>query len=188
MNWDSLSCTNKDAGIFFRRGVPNLQNGGVDKTATTPISATKILWTPITDRPTPKLPPKQAKIVLISVFLNKINTFSVVISGSSYDPPIFLSKNLWPQYIWDPPLLKTRNASPLNRKTHALVDIALVRALVWFVLLTFVFWKTFFFFFFFSADWAELDITHLYHHWFLTTFSFFFFKFFMGPCNSCCDQ
>ena len=58
------------------------------------------------------LPPKQAKIVLKSVFLNKINTLSVVIL---WLPTFWSSKILWPpyfsfqkfktppQYIWEPP-------------------------------------------------------------------------------------
>ena len=72
-----------------------------------PISATKNFMTPH-HRST--LPPKQAKIVLKSVFLNKINTLSVVIlwlpslwSSKILWPPIFFfPKFMTPQYIWDP--------------------------------------------------------------------------------------
>ena len=67
------------------------------------------------------LPPKQAKIVLKSVFLNKINTLSVVIL---WLPTFWSSKILWtpyfsfqkimiPQYIWDPPHSE-ENDSPLT--------------------------------------------------------------------------
>ena len=55
------------------------------------------------------LPPKQAKIVLKSVFLNKVNTLSVVIlwllhfgHQKLYDPLVFFPKIYDPQYIWDP--------------------------------------------------------------------------------------
>ena len=68
----------KGAIIFFGRGwVPNLQKVGINKIKLQPpISATKM--------PPPRpsaihLVTKQAKIVLKSVFLNKINTLSVVI-------------------------------------------------------------------------------------------------------------
>ena len=65
----------KGSIIFFGRGVPNLQKVSINKIVT-PILGIKILWPPH-HRYT--LPPKQAKIVLKSVFLNKINTLSVVI-------------------------------------------------------------------------------------------------------------
>ena len=49
------------------------------------------------------LPPKQAKIVLKSVFLNKTNTISghlvipyILVIKNFMTSPIFLSKNLWP--------------------------------------------------------------------------------------------
>ena len=67
------------------------------------------------------LPPKQAKIVLKSIFLNKINTLSVRWSlydslhfghQKFYDPPIFLSKNLWPPVYLGPP--SEENASPFS--------------------------------------------------------------------------
>ena len=63
------------------------------------------------------LPHKQAKTVLESVFLNKINTLSVVILWFLHfghqkfhdpPPPIFLSKNLWPPVYLAP--------SPFRRK------------------------------------------------------------------------
>ena len=65
------------------------------------------------------LPPKQAKIALKSVFLNKINTVSVVIlwlptfwSSKILWPPIFLFKNVWlPVYLGPP---SEENASPLR--------------------------------------------------------------------------
>ena len=87
---------------FLRKGVPNLQKVGIDKTAT-PYSGNKNFMTPHhrytlkvlaalqvpihlissitgTSRDLQGLTdPKQAKIVLKSVFLNKINTLSVVI-------------------------------------------------------------------------------------------------------------
>ena len=60
------------------------------------------------------LPPKRAKIVLKSVFLNKINTLSV---------SIFLSKkNYDPQYIWDPPSKQNDSALYLNCVTIYLVQ------------------------------------------------------------------
>ena len=104
------------AGIFFRRGVPNLQKVNVDKTVTPPISATRILWPP---HHWYTLPPKQAKIVLKSV-LNKINTLSVVIlwlptfwsSKILWHPLFFFPKIYDPQNIWDPP--SKENASPLT--------------------------------------------------------------------------
>ena len=100
----------KGAGIFFGKGGPKFTK----KLALIklqppppPILATKILWTPH-HRYT--LPSKQVKIVLKSVFLNKINTLPVVIlwlptfwSSKILWPPIFLSKNLWPPiYLWPP--------------------------------------------------------------------------------------
>ena len=90
---DKQSYTFSGGWHFLRKGVPNLQKVGVDKTAIPPILATKILWLPH-HRYT--LPPKQAKIVLKSVFLNKINTLSVVILWL----PTFWSSNiLWPPYF-----------------------------------------------------------------------------------------
>ena len=83
--------------IFFGRGFPNFPKVGDDKTAT-PLFRQQKIMTPITGTPYSL---KLAKIVLKSVFLNKINTQSVVICDSLhfgyqkfYDPPIFLSKNL----------------------------------------------------------------------------------------------
>ena len=61
---------------FLQKGVPNLQKVGVNKLAT-PLFRQQIIYEPPHQRYT--LPPKQAKIVLKSVFLNKINTLSVVI-------------------------------------------------------------------------------------------------------------
>ena len=104
------------AGIFFGRGVPNLQKVSVNKTAPPPHFGSKNFMTP---HHWYTLPPNQAKIVFkISVFLNKINTPSVVIlwlltfrSSKFYDPPIFLSKKLWSQVYLGPP--SKENASPL---------------------------------------------------------------------------
>ena len=66
-------CIGLGAGIFFGRGVPNLQKVGVNKTATPLFRQQKFYKL----RPSPSpmhLPPKQVKIVLKSVFLNKTNT------------------------------------------------------------------------------------------------------------------
>ena len=97
--------------FFSRRGwVPNLQKVGINKIET-PLStymylATKILRTP---HHWYTLPPKQVKIVLKSVVLNKINTLSVVILWlptfwmvikNFMTPPIFLSKNLRPPLVY----------------------------------------------------------------------------------------
>ena len=64
------------------------------------------------------LPPTQAKTVLKSVFLNKINTLSVVIldilhSGHQkfYDPLFFFPKFHDPPCIWDP--YSEENDNPL---------------------------------------------------------------------------
>ena len=43
---------NKGAGIFFGRGLPNLQKVGVDKTAT-PLFRQQKIYDPITDTPFP---------------------------------------------------------------------------------------------------------------------------------------
>ena len=93
--------------IFFRRGVPNLQKVGVDKTAT-PYFDNKNFMTP---HHWYTLPRKQAKIVSKSVFMNKVNTLSVVIlwlptfwSSKILWPPYFsFQKFMTPQYILDPP-------------------------------------------------------------------------------------
>ena len=71
------------------------------------------------------LPPKQAKIVLKSVLLNKINTLSVVIlwlptfwSLKFYDPLFFFPKIYELQYIWDP---------PFRRKWQPPLNVSLIR-------------------------------------------------------------
>ena len=89
----------KGAIIFFGRGwVPNLQKVSLSKIATPLFRQQKFY-----DPPSPiHLTPKQAKIVLKSIFLNKINTLYLWSSCDSlhfghqnfYDPPIFLYKNL----------------------------------------------------------------------------------------------
>ena len=90
---------------FSLKGVPNLQKVGVNKIAI-PHFGNKNFMT-LHHRYT--LPPKKAKIVLKSIFLNKISTLSVVTlwlptfwSSKILWSPYF-SKNLWPppQYIWD---------------------------------------------------------------------------------------
>ena len=102
---------------FLRKGAPNYKKSASIKLRP-PILATKNY-----DPPPPHhrytLTPKQAKIVLKSVFLNKIDTLTVVIlwlptfgSSKTYDPPIFFPKIYDPQYIWDPP--SEENASPLR--------------------------------------------------------------------------
>ena len=84
---------------FLRKGVPNLQKVGVNKIAT-PYFGNKKLMPP---HHRYYLPPKQAKIVLKSVFLNKINKLSVVIL---WLPTFWLSQTLWPPIflskIYDP--------------------------------------------------------------------------------------
>ena len=88
----------KGAIIFFRRGVLNLPKVGIDKTVTPLLQQHKFYDPPSWYT----LPPKQAKIELKSVFLNKINTLWSSCDSLHfghqifYDPPIFLSKNLWP--------------------------------------------------------------------------------------------
>ena len=96
---------------FLRKAVPNLLKVSINKILTPPILAKKILWPPTIDTPYPQT---QAKLVLNSVFLNKINTLSVVIF---WLPTFWSSKMLWPPYfsfqkfttpwyIWDPTLPK----------------------------------------------------------------------------------
>ena len=103
---------------FLRKGGPNLQKVGIDKTGTPPISATKILSPP---HHRYILPLEQAKIVLKSVLLNKINTLSVVIL---WLPTFWSSKIVWPPYVssqkcmtppvyLDPPPSE-ENANPLS--------------------------------------------------------------------------
>ena len=95
---------------FLTKGVPNLQKAGIDKTAT-PLFRQQKFYDPH-HRYT--LPPKQAKIVLKSVFLNKINTLSVVIL---WLPTFWSSKSLWPPYFSFQKFMKLpkENASPLKR-------------------------------------------------------------------------
>ena len=69
---------NKLTGIFFGRGVPNLQKVGDDKTAT-PLFRQQKFYDPLIATPYPL---KQGKIALKSVILNKINTLSVAIMWS----------------------------------------------------------------------------------------------------------
>ena len=91
-------CPYKGAGIFFGRGwVPNLQKVGIKKIVTPP--------------PWYTLPPKQGKFVSKSVFLNKINTLSMVILWLT--PYFSFQKFMTPRYIWDPPPSE-ENASPLR--------------------------------------------------------------------------
>ena len=102
---------------FLRKGVPNLPKVGVHKTVT-PYFCNKNVMT-LHHRYT--LSHKQAKIVLKSVFSNKINTLSVVIL---WLPTFWLSKILWPslfffQKNYDPPSIfgtppSGKNDSPLN--------------------------------------------------------------------------
>ena len=99
---------NKGAIIFFGRGFQIFQ-----KSASIKLRPPLFRQQKFYDTPPPRhqytLPLKQAKIVLKSVFLNKINTLSV---GILRLPTFWLSKILWPpyfsfiffpQYIWDPP-------------------------------------------------------------------------------------
>ena len=87
MGWQPLL----GAVIFFGRGSQIYKKSAPIKLRP-PISATKILWPPSLIHHTPK----QAKIVLKSVFLNKINTLSVVIL---WLPTFLSSKILWPPYF-----------------------------------------------------------------------------------------
>ena len=101
----------KRAGIFFKREVPNLQKVGIDETAT-PLFWQQKFYDPPHHRYT--LPPKQAKIVLKSVFLSKINTLWSFCDSLHFMTPLFFSfkKFMNPQYIWDPP--SEENVSPLT--------------------------------------------------------------------------
>ena len=102
--------------IFFRRGVPNLQKVSINKIVTPHYFSNKNFMTPL-HRYT--LPPKQAKIVLKLVFLNKINILSMVIlwlptfwSSKILWPPYFsFQKCMTPQYVWDPHTRKKMIAS-----------------------------------------------------------------------------
>ena len=113
----AVSCVTKHNQIFngargwhfLRKGVQNLQKVTVDKTVT-PLFWHQKFYDPHLRY---TLPLKQAKIVLKSVFLNKINTLSVtpyILVIKNFDPPIFFPKIYDPQYIWDPP--SEENASP----------------------------------------------------------------------------
>ena len=62
---------------FLWTGVPNFPEVGIDKTATPVFRQQTFYDPPPHHRYT--LPPKQAKILLKSVLMNKINTLSVVI-------------------------------------------------------------------------------------------------------------
>ena len=116
-----LLATDKGGWHFLQKGVPNLQKVGVDKTAPSPHFGNKNFMTPH-HRYT--LPPKQAKIVLKSVFLNKINTLSVV---TLWLPTFWSSKILWPPYfsfqklmtpsIFGTPLFR-RKCQPPNWPLH----------------------------------------------------------------------
>ena len=103
----------KGAVIFFGRGVPNLQKVGINKTAT-PLFRQQKFYDPPYHRYT--LPPKQAKIVLKSVFL--INTLSVVIL---WLPTLWSSTILWPP-VYLGPTPSEENASPLNAEGLYLQD------------------------------------------------------------------
>ena len=107
---------------FLWKGVPNLQNVGINKIVT-PLFRQEQFYDPtIYHRYT--LPPKQAKIVLNSVFLNKINTLFVVIWWlqctyilviKNVMTPYFSFQNLMTsQYILDPPHSE-ENDSPLKK-------------------------------------------------------------------------
>ena len=100
--------------IFFRRGVPNsFKKIGVNKIAT-PLFRQQKFYDPITDTPYPLNRLNWLK----SVFLNKINTLSVVIlwlptfwslkKKKKLCPPIFLSKNLMTPSIFGTPIPKIK--------------------------------------------------------------------------------
>ena len=75
----------KGAGIFFQRGVPNLQKVGIDKTAT-PYFGNKNFMTPITDTPYPL---NRLKIVFeISLF--EQNKHTTCICGGHFVTPYIL--------------------------------------------------------------------------------------------------
>ena len=92
--------------IFFGRGSQIYKKSVSIITATPPIWATKILWPPNLQN---TLPPKQAKIVLKSVFLKKINTICghlvipYILVIKHFIPLFFFPKIYDPQYICDPP-------------------------------------------------------------------------------------
>ena len=97
------------AGIFFGRGVPNLQKVGVNKTAT-PLFRQQNFYDPHCRY---TLPPKQAKIVLfISLFEQNKHTicghlvtpyiFMILVIKNFMTPLFFFPRIYDPQYIWDP--------------------------------------------------------------------------------------
>ena len=104
----------KGTGIFFGRGIPNLQKKiGFDKTATPPISTTNIFRQQTHNTPYPL---KQAKIVLKSVFLNKIKTH---ILWSSCDSPHFGHQKFYNPHIFFPKIYDTHvllGPTPFRRK------------------------------------------------------------------------
>ena len=103
------------AGIFFQRGSQIYKKAASIKLRPPPPPFWQHqFYDPhITDTPYPL---NRLKIVLKSVFLNKINTthVSVVILWlpTFYDPPIFFPKKYEPQYIWDPPPLLKKMPAP----------------------------------------------------------------------------
>ena len=84
--------------FFFFNGVPNLKKVGVKKFRPTDFGNKNFTTTP-THHHHRTLPPKQAKIVLKSVFFQQFNTLwpscdSIHFGHHKfYDPLIFLSKN-----------------------------------------------------------------------------------------------
>ena len=102
--------------IFFGREVPNFPKVGINKTVT-PLFPSRYT-----------LPRKQAKIVLKSIFLNKINTLSVVIL---WRPTFWLSKILWPplfflsKKLWLPPCIY---GTPIPKKMIAPLALVILLA------------------------------------------------------------
>ena len=124
-NWNSFpTCdstgkllTTKGAGIFSRRGVPNFKKSVLIKLRPLPISATTIYDPPNHQY---NLPPKQAKIVLKSIFFEQNKH---TICGHLVTPYILVIKNfMTPLFFFpkidDPPVYlgppSEENASPLS--------------------------------------------------------------------------
>ena len=108
---------------FLRKGSPKFPKSfGINKIVT-PLFCNKYFMTPITDTPYPL---KQAKIVLKSVFLNKINRLSVVIL---WLPTFWSSEILWPPYsslqkFMTPPVYFGPPHSEENDQSEPLTQLA----------------------------------------------------------------
>ena len=102
---------------FSSEGVPNLQKVDINKIAT-PYFDNKIFMTPHHQY---TVPPKQAKVVLKSVFLNKIHYLwsssdSLHFGHLKFMISLFFFPKIYdPQYIWDPH--SKENDSPPPKKS-----------------------------------------------------------------------